>query len=198
MKIETAKINSLFFGKNWWVHLLRGALLLLFGLTLAIKPTETVKVILLLVGAIFLISGISTVIGAFRMTNKGPVRWFIMFSGLLIMSIGAILFFKPNIAETAIVIFIAAFALISGIFEITIAAHIKGSWQRKAIPAITGVISITFAMIFLTQPNAGLVAIAWLLSFYFISAGILLISTAFVLRKISKNAPVTIDIKPSS
>ena len=27
MKLETAKINSLFFGKNWWVHLLRGGVL---------------------------------------------------------------------------------------------------------------------------------------------------------------------------
>ena len=198
MKLATAKVNSLFFGKNWWVHLLRGALLLLFGLTLAIRPTATVKVILLLIGAVFLISGISTVIGAFRMTNKGLARWFIMFAGLLVISIGSILFFKPNIAETAIVILIATFALISGIFEITIAAHIKGSWQRKAIPALTGVISIFFAILFLAQPNAGLVALALLLSIYFISAGVLLVTTAFVLRKISKNAPVTIDVKPST
>jgi uncharacterized membrane protein HdeD (DUF308 family) len=198
MKLETAKINSLFFGKNWWVHLLRGGLLLLFGIILAINPTETVKVILLLVGAIFLVSGISTVIGAFRMPHNGPVRWFIMFTGLLVMSVGSILFFKPNIAEAVIVIFIALFALITGIFEITIASNIKGSWQRKIIPAVTGVISIIFAIIFLTQPGAGLVAIAWLLSFYFISAGILLISTAFVLRKASKHAPVTINITSSS
>jgi uncharacterized membrane protein HdeD (DUF308 family) len=193
MKIETAKINNLFFGKNWWVHLLRGALLLMFGITLAFKPAATVKVILLFIGAIFLISGISTVIGAFRMASRGPARWFIMFSGLLIMSIGSILFFKPDIAEMAIVILIASFAFISGFFEIVIAAHIKGSWKRKMIPAAAGIISIAFAIIFIAQPS---VIIAWLLSFYFISAGVLLIITAFVLRKISKNAPVTIDIKP--
>jgi uncharacterized membrane protein HdeD (DUF308 family) len=196
MKIQTEKLNNIFFGKNWWVHLLRGVLLLLFGLTLAYRPQEMVKVILLLIGIIFLISGISTVISAFRMPSKGVGRWFIMFFGLFIISIGSILFFKPEIAETAIVLLLAAFAFISGIFEIIIASRITGTWKRKIIPAATGIISIIFAICFLVYPHTGLITIAWLFSFYFITAGVLLIITAFVLRKISKKAPVTINVVP--
>ncbi len=196
MENKTAKINNIFFGKNWKVHLFRGILLLLFGLMLAFKAPETVKVIIISIGAVFLLSGILTIISAFRMVNKGIARWFIMFSGLLIMAIGFILFFKTEIAEIAIVILFASFAFVSGVFEIMVAMHLNGSWQRKAVPALTGIISIAFALIFLARPNAGLVAIGWLLSFYFISAGILLVVTAFVLRKISKSAPVTIEVKP--
>lgn len=196
MKLKTTKLNNVFFGKNWKIHLLRGILLLLFGLTLAFKGTDTVKLIIILVGAVFLISGLSTVIGAFRMAPQRATRWFIMFSGLLVMAIGAILFFKTEIAEIAIVLLFAGFAFISGIFEVIIAIYIKGTWQRKIVPALAGIISIVFAIIFVARPNIGLGAIAGLLSFYFISAGVLLIATAFVLRKISKNAPVTIDVKP--
>lgn len=196
MNIRTKKINGIFFGKNWGIHLLRGVVLLLFGLILAFRPVQTVKIILLLIGAIFLISGISTVIGAFRMPSKGPGRWFIMFFGLLVMSIGAILFFKPAIAGTAIIMLIAAFALISGWLELTITSHLSGTWQRKLIPASTGIVSIIFGIIFLTQPGTGIVAIAWLFSFYFITAGSLMIITAFILRKMGQHAPVTIDVKP--
>src|SRR5439155_25679589 len=95
----------------------------------------------LVYGLIFLAQGLNLV--AERRTGWVPY----VVGGLAGVAIGAITFFRPGVTALVLVYYIAAWAIVTGIFEIVAAVDLDGEARGGRLLALTGVVSIVFGVL---------------------------------------------------
>ena len=166
--------------QNWWTLVLRGVAAIIFGILAYIWPGMTFTVLVLFFGAYALWDGVFALIGAFR--TGGERRWMLILEGIVGIVAGIVTFIWPGAASLAILTIIAAWAIVTGIFEIIAAirlrAEIEGEWHML----LSGLLSVLFGIALAIWPVAGLVAVTWMIGAYAIIFGILLISLGVRLR----------------
>jgi uncharacterized membrane protein HdeD (DUF308 family) len=93
-----------------------------------------------------------------------------------------IAFLYPGLTALALIFLIAAWALITGVFEIVAAYRLRRVIAGEWMLALSGVLSLLFGVLVFAFPAAGAVGIAWLMGVYAAAAGLLLISLGVQLR----------------
>jgi len=106
----------------------------------------------------------------------------LLLEGIAGIIIGILTFIHPGVTAIALVIFIAVWAVITGVFEIAAAFSRRTSMAREWTLALSGVLSIILGILLFAQPGAGVVTLLFLIAFYAILFGILLIIRAFQVR----------------
>jgi uncharacterized membrane protein HdeD (DUF308 family) len=166
------------FTRHWWVLALRGLLAVIFGLLALIWPDITVRVLVVFFGAYAIVDGIFAVIaGLGRRRSLLPVL-----GGLLGIVIGILVWLWPETTAIVLLYLIAAYAVLTGIFELINAIELRKVLENEWLLAVSGVLSIGFGILLVIWPAAGLVTIAWLIGIYAIIFGVLLIGLGFRLR----------------
>jgi uncharacterized membrane protein HdeD (DUF308 family) len=97
---------------------------------------------------------------------------------------GVLTFFWPNITALVLLYFIAAWALITGIFEIVAAIQLRRVITGEWALILSGLLSMIFGVLLFVFPGAGAVSLVWLIGIYAILFGITLIILAFRLRSL--------------
>ncbi|WHI51558.1 DUF308 domain-containing protein [Microbulbifer sp. MLAF003] len=92
----------------------------------------------------------------------------------------------PQITALVLVIFIGAWALVRGIFEIVGAIRLRKEIDNEWLLIAIGVLSVIFGIAILVSPGAGALALVWLIGAYAIIFGLPMIWLAFRLRKHNK------------
>ena len=101
---------------------------------------------------------------------------------LLGTSIGAMLW--PRVATVMLVFYIAGWAILAGIFKILTAFRIRKEIKGEWMLGISGLISILVGLILIFRPEAGVLAVAWLIGLYAIILGIFQLLLGLKFRKI--------------
>lgn len=171
-------VNNL--SKSWWTLVLRGLAAVLFGILAYIWPDLTFTVLVLLFGAYALWDGVFALISAFR--AQSDRRWPLILEGLVGIAAGLVTFFWPGAATLAILTVIAAWAIITGVFEIIGAIRLREEIEGEWLLLLSGLLSALFGIALVVWPVAGLVAVTWMIGFYTIMFGILLMVLGFRLR----------------
>jgi uncharacterized membrane protein HdeD (DUF308 family) len=70
-------------------------------------------------------------------------------------------------------------ALITGVLQIVVAIRLRKMVNNEWLLVLIGAASIVFGVLVLVFPGAGALALVWLISFYAVLSGILLLSLAF-------------------
>ena len=188
---ENRSLPKLFLTKNWWSLALRGFVAIVFGLLAFAWPEKTLILLITFFGAYALVDGLFALTGAFA--GEGGVKhgWGLLLEGLAGIAIGVLVFIKPGLTAVVLLYFIAIWALVTGNLKI-----IAGIVERKVIPGywlliIGGFISDLFGLALLSSPEAGALALIWLIGIYAVFLGTILIAQAFLLKGIShkKNQP---------
>ena len=135
---------------------------------------------MLLFGAYALWDGVFTLISAFR--AEGDRRWPLILEGLVGIAAGLVTFFWPGAATLAILTIIAAWAIITGVFEIIGAVRLREEIEGEWFLLLGGLLSVLFGIALVVWPVAGLVAVTWMIGSYAIVFGILLMVLGFRLR----------------
>ncbi|MGX5817504.1 HdeD family acid-resistance protein [Chitinophaga lutea] len=171
------------FAKYWWLLVLRGVLAVLFGIMAFIWPGVTLAILIVFLGAYFLVDGIFSVVQAFRVRKEEQQWWVLLLQGLVGIGAGLIALFSPGVTSLFIVTLVAIWAIFTGILEIVWAIRMRKAIQGEWLLILAGIFSVIFGVLVLMLPAAGLVAIAWWLGFYAVFFGIFLISLGFRLKK---------------
>ena len=181
-------VNTL--SQNWWTLVLRGLAAVLFGIWAFVWPDVTLTVLVLLFGAYALWDGVFALIGAFR--TQGEKRWMLILEGVVGIIMGLVTFLWPGAATLALLTIIAAWAIITGIFEIIAAIRLRAEIEGEWFMMLSGLLSVLFGIALAIWPVAGLVAVTWMIGSYAIIFGILLIILGFRLRnwKDTPNRPL--------
>lgn len=169
--------------KCWWLLLLRGIAAVLFGLLAFIWPGLTLVTLVLLYGAFALVDGVISLAAAFTGSTKPVPTWWLVVVGLLGIAAGMVTFAWPGITAILLVLFIGAWALVHGIFEIIGAIKLRKEIDNEWMLILGGALSVLFGLIVLIAPGAGALGLIWAIASYSIVFGILFIALALRLRK---------------
>lgn len=167
---------------NWWSPVIRGLVAILLGIIALAWPGITLGALVLLFGAYAFIDGIFSIVGAWRAV-KSHERWgALVFEGVAGIIAAVVTIAWPAITALALVYVIAAWAIVTGIFEIAAAIrlrkYIKGEW----LLILGGVASVVFGILLAASPLLGALVIAIWLGVYALVFGAMLIGLGLRLR----------------
>lgn len=168
--------------RNWWTWLVRGIAAVIFGILAWLWPGATWVAIAILFGAYALVDGIFAIIATFRAAETQQRWWPFLIEGIVGILIAAITFYDIRITLLALYWTIAAWAFLTGIFEIVAGVQLRKHIANEIWLIVGGIASIAFGALMIWFPLAGALAIIWLISAYAIVFGIIMIGFALRLR----------------
>ena len=168
---------------HWWVLALRGAAAIVFGLFAFFTPVATLYTLTLLFGAYALIDGIVSLVAAVRSARRGEHWWPLVFEGVVGLLAATATVAWPLITLLILIYMIAAWAVITGIFEITAAIRLRRQVAGEWLLGLMGIASIIFGVLLFASPATGALVLSWWLGAYVFFFGILMIALAFRLRR---------------
>lgn len=168
--------------KSWWVLLLRGIAAIVFGVLAFAWPGLTLVTLVLLYGAFALVDGVLSLIAAFTSSAKPIPTWWLIVVGLLGIGAGVVTFLWPGITAVLLVMFIGAWALVHGIFEIIGAIQLRKEIDNEWMLIFGGLLSVLFGVVVLIAPGAGAIGLVWAIAAYSIVFGITFVALALRLR----------------
>jgi uncharacterized membrane protein HdeD (DUF308 family) len=170
--------------RNWWVLVARGVLAVVFGILAFVLPGATVAALVILFGAFMLVDGLFALVSAWRRADRRTSWWPFVLEGLSGIAIGVITFLWPGVTAFALLYLIAAWAFVTGVFEIVAAIRLRKEIRGELVLALIGLASIIFAVLVILFPGEGAVAIVWAIGAYAVVFGILLIVLGLRLRRL--------------
>ena len=168
--------------RSWWVLALQGVLGLTFGILAVLWPGATLLVLVALFAAWMLISGAAATYASLKNRRSDKAWWLVLLLGLVSFAAGVIAVFNPGMTILVLVLLMGANALITGVLQIVIAVRLRKTIEREWLLALAGIVSIVFGVLVLVFPAAGALAMVWLVSFYAVVTGALLLTLAFRAR----------------
>jgi uncharacterized membrane protein HdeD (DUF308 family) len=168
---------------HWWALAIRGGIAIIFGLAALLRPDIALEALILLFGAYALVDGVFAIVGVFGGTRGGTPRWLLLIEGIAGILAGIIAFVLPGLTAIVLLYLIAAWAVVTGIFEIATAIRLRQEIRGEWALIIGGALSVLFGVILaVIGPVAGLVSLIWLIGVYAVAFGILMLITAFQVR----------------
>lgn len=168
--------------ENWWAFLMRGIFAILFGIGALAFPGITLLVLLVLFGFYCLVDGFASLAMAFEAEKKG---WYII-GGLVSLAAGVITFARPGVTALALLFVIGFWAIVRGITDVVVAFEIRKLVEGEWMLALGGVVSVLFGLLVLARPAGGALALIWLIAFFALILGFLLVGVGFKLRRLKK------------
>jgi uncharacterized membrane protein HdeD (DUF308 family) len=168
----------------WKASALRGILGIAFAFVILIWPSIGLSTLIALFGAFALVSGVSTIVGAFRLPIQHGRRAWLVVDGLLGVAVGVVVFVWPGLSALGLLYAIAAWSIAFGIFEIGLAFSLALSGRRQLLLALSGLLSAAFGVIMFSHPGAGALALLALVAAFAFVTGVMQIAFALELRRI--------------
>lgn len=168
--------------QSWWILIIRGVAAILFGVVAFIWPGLTGLVLVVAFGAYAVVDGVFAVVTGISRLGHSSRGWAFLVEGLLGIGVGATALLLPNVLAVALIYLIAAWAVITGIFEIVSAVQLRKEITNEWALGVGGLLSILFGLLVMFQTATGGLALVWILGGYAIAFGILLIVVGIRLR----------------
>ena len=170
--------------RNWWLVALRGLLAILFGVLALAWPPATVAVLVIFFGAWALVDGIFALGAAVTGYTGGAGPGGLLLEGVAGIAAGILTFLWPGITALVLLYLIAAWAIVTGIFEVVAAIRLRREITGEFWLALGGVISVIFGLFVFFRPVAAAEVIAMMIGIYALVFGFMMIGLAFRLRRL--------------
>ena len=180
--IQRAVANALH--AHWKLYLAEGIMLVVLGMLAVVLPPIATLAVTILLGWLFLISGVMGLFTTFMM-RQAPGFWWSLISGLLAAVVGVLLLAQPVSGAFTLTIVLVAFFIIEGVASIMFALdhkrELSGQWGWMLF---SGVVDLVLAvMIFAGLPSTAAWAVGLLVGINMVFGGSALIAMALHARK---------------
>ena len=172
--------------RNWWLYAVRGVVAIIFGLVAFAQPEQALQALVLVFGAYALMDGIFAMFAGIASYRYFERWWAVLLEGVAGVVIGLLTFLWPNITALVLLYFIAAWALITGIFEIVAAIQLRRVITGEWMYILGGLLSIIFGILLFDFPGAGALSLVWLIGIYAVVFGISEVIFAFRLHSLRR------------
>jgi len=172
----------------WWTFIIRGIAAIAFGVLAFVSPAWSLAVLVALFGVWALVDGVTGVVTGVRSRGRDRSWWLSILEGIVGIVAGVFALVFPILAAGALVFIIAAWAIISGIFQIVAAIRLREQIQGEFWLGLAGVGSILFGVVLYLFPAAGALSLVWLIGGFAIVLGAFLLVLGWRLRGIDELA----------
>jgi uncharacterized membrane protein HdeD (DUF308 family) len=177
--------------RYWWMLALRGAIAIAFGILAIMLPGVTLLTLVVLFAVYALFGGAVWTFGAIQNRQSDDHWWVLLMAGIASIGAGVIALIHPALTALVLVLLIGANALVTGVLDIVVAVRMRRQIQGEMLLILSGLVSVVFgAIVFLYPTGAGALALVWMISFYAVATGVLLLMLAFRVRSWARTNPV--------
>ena len=171
--------------KNWWLIAVRGVLAIVFGILALASPYIVIFSLITFFAFFAILSGFFILTLAFlgETDNKG-LR---IIEGLIFLGAGIVVLLNPVSALGGIMIFIAAWAILSGLVHIVGAIKMRKVITNEWLMILNGVISIIFGILLAGNLIQGAGVMLMVFGAFAILSGIFSIMLAFRIKTYKLN-----------
>lgn len=176
---------------NWGWFMFRGVLALILGIGAIVFPLSAVFAFTMVFAAYCFIDGIASLIAGVRGGQEPGHRWgALVLSGIVGILIGILFLLMPLVATITyafiVLVMLAAWAIVTGLLEIAVAIRlrreIEGEWLLGLSGGISVLLGIGVILLVIPYPAASILSAAWLIAFFALGTGIVLVAQALRLR----------------
>lgn len=164
------------------ILLIRGIVGIVAGIFAMLWPGITIVFLVLLFGAYAFIDGMANVVIGARRAPGRERSWAAILQGIVGIVAGVLAFVWPGITALALLLWIAAWAVVTGAFEIVAAVRLRREIKGEWLLALSGALSIVLGTLLFMFPALGAIGLAWALGAYAAASGIILVALAIRLR----------------
>jgi len=175
-----------FLSQSWWVLVLRGVFALAFGMLALMWPDLTLLLLVSMYVAYTLLVGAVSVVGAVKARHIDPKWWQLLLLGIVSIAAGVVALLFPALTALALVLLMGANALITGALDVAIAIRLRKVLKGHWVLALAGIASMVFGVLVFLFPDAGALALVWLISLCAVVTGVLLLSIGISMRRAIK------------
>ena len=163
----------------WWLVLVEGIVVALFGLILLVAPGASLVLLVWLLGIYLLVAGISRIVGIFL----DPSSWgWKLAAGILSLIAGLAVLSNPlwstTLASTWLVIIVGFLAMLQGGAGLIVAFQ-GGGWGMGAL----SVLGILFGLFLVINPLIGVATLTLVLAIFMLFGGVGAVIQAFGMRR---------------
>jgi uncharacterized membrane protein HdeD (DUF308 family) len=168
---------------HWVMFLIEGIILLILGVAAIVLPPIATLAFTIIIGWIFLISGVMGLITTF-MARQAPGFWWSLISAIIAIAAGVVLLLWPISGSVSLTLVLIAFFVVEGIASIFYAVEhrnqLTGHWGWMLV---SGIIDLILAgIIFAGLPGTALWALGLLVGINMVFGGVALIAMALAAR----------------
>jgi uncharacterized membrane protein HdeD (DUF308 family) len=172
--------------EHWVLYLVEGVVLLVLGATAIVLPPLATLAVTILIGWLFLVSGVVGLFTTFWM-RAAPGFWWALLSAVLGIVVGFWLLAAPVTGALSLTVILVAFFIIEGIasimFSLEHKRELSGNWGWMLVSGIVDL--VLAAMIFAGLPSTAAWAIGLLVGINMVFGGTALIALALHARNAS-------------
>jgi uncharacterized membrane protein HdeD (DUF308 family) len=170
--------------QHWKLFLIEGIVLVLLGIAAIAVPPIATLAFTLVIGWLFLISGIVGLITTFYMRNA-PGFWWSLFSAVIAILAGISLLYQPLLGTLSLTFILIAFFVIEGIVTIMYAIDHRNQFSsRWGWMLASGIVDLMLAgIIFAGLPGSATWALGLLVGINMVFGGTAMISMALAAKQ---------------
>jgi uncharacterized membrane protein HdeD (DUF308 family) len=163
----------------------RGILAIVIGVVSVAWPNITVGAFVILFAVYALVAAVAEAMRAFRSDGAERVGYLVL--ALLSLAGGVVALVWPGITALALTIWIAAWALVTGIVEVAVAVRRNETAGERAAWGLSGLISIALGIVLGIRPDIGAVSLATVFGLFSIVYGVSSLVLAFQIRRLHRD-----------
>jgi len=172
--------------RSWWFVLIRGLAALVFGVLSFANPAVSLATLVLLAGCYLLVDGAIGVWLGLSSRKRNDDWWVLLLWGLAGIAAGILTFTAPGLTALALLFYIAAWAVVTGVLQIIAAVRLRKEISGEWSMGLAGVVSVGFGLFLMARPDAGALAVLWAIASYALMLGLILIVLAFKVRGLGR------------
>lgn len=170
--------------EHWALFLAEGIILVILGIAAIMLPLVATIALTIIIGWIFLVSGIVGLVTTFWM-RQAPGFWWSLISAIIAIGAGVVLLLWPISGSVSLTLVLIAFFVVEGIASIMYAIEhrnqLTGRWVWMLV---SGIIDLVLAgIIFAGLPGTALWALGLLVGINMVFGGVALIAMALAARQ---------------
>jgi uncharacterized membrane protein HdeD (DUF308 family) len=182
------------FGRSWGLLFAFGMLTLIAGLIAVAWPGRTVVVLAIIFGVQLLVGGIFWFVAALSSRGEGTAGQIVL--AVLAVISGVVCLRSPVAVAFLLPLVLGLYWIINGIVEMFQAFTRGEEVPARGWAIAAGVLSVLAGIAVLVYPGTGLIVFGWVLGFWLILYGAIMVSRSLSLRA-SQNRPATVAHGPT-
>lgn len=168
---------------NWWYFLVRGIAALIVAALALVAPGTTLNALVFVLGVYAFVGGIFAFVASLSGV-AGDRWWAVLLEGLLGIAAGLVIWFMPAASTAAFVYVFAAWAILTGILQVTAGIQLRDIVGNEVLYIVSGLISLAFGIWVMRSPQQGALAEVYLVGAYAFFFGVAQIAFSLRLRSL--------------